>query len=75
MTDFFSLVLNPNVWVMFPHTIMAGFVTGAFFVLGISAYHLLRKSDIDVFRRSFQIGGIFAAISVVLVILNGHSQA
>lgn len=75
MTDFFSVVLNPNVWVMFPHTITAGFATGAFFVLGISAYHLLRKSDVEVFRRSFQIAAIFGAISVVLVILNGHSQA
>src|SRR5690606_35351056 len=39
MTDFFSLVLNPNVWVMFPHTVTAGFTTAAFFVMGISAYH------------------------------------
>src|SRR3990172_6548503 len=54
MTNFVDLVLNPNVWVMFPHTLSAGFATAAFFVMGVSAYHLLRKSHVDIFRRSFQ---------------------
>lgn len=75
MTNFFSLILNPNVWVMFPHTLAAGLTTAAFFVLGISAYHLRRKVDVDAFRRSFQIAAIIGTIAVVMVILNGHSQA
>jgi cytochrome d ubiquinol oxidase subunit I len=75
MENFFSLILNPNVWVMFPHTISAGFTTAAFFVMGISAYHLMRRSNTGLFRRSFQIAAIVGAISVVLVALNGHSQA
>lgn len=75
MSDFFAVVFNPNVWVMFPHTIAAGFVTASFFILGISAYHLVRKQNVQIFRRSFQIGAIFGSISIVLVILNGHSQA
>ena len=74
MTDFFALILNPNVWVQFPHTVFAGFTTGAFFVMGISAYHLLRKRNVDAFRRSFQIASIIGTISIVLVVLNGHSQ-
>ena len=74
MTDFFALILNPNVWVQFPHTVFAGFTTGAFFVMGISAYHLLRKQNVDAFRRSFQIAAIIGTISIVLVVLNGHSQ-
>ena len=53
MTDFFALVLNPNLWVQFPHTLYAGLATGAFFVMGISAYHLIRKNHVDLFRRSF----------------------
>ena len=40
MNDFWALIVNPNVWVQFPHTIFSGFTTGAFFVIGISAYHL-----------------------------------
>jgi cytochrome d ubiquinol oxidase subunit I len=75
MTNFFDLVLNPNVWVMFPHTISAGFATAAFFVMSISAYHLLRKNHVDLFRRSFQIGAVVGTMATILVALNGHSQA
>jgi len=75
MHDFFALLLNPNVGVQFPHTVLAGFTTGAFFVMGISAYHMIRRKDLDLFRRSFQIAAIVGTISIVLVILNGHTQA
>ena len=74
MTDFAALVLNPKVWEMFPHTISAGLVTAAFFVMGISAYHLLRKQYTEVFNHSFRIAAILGSIAIVLVALNGHSQ-
>jgi cytochrome bd ubiquinol oxidase subunit I len=74
MTNFFDLIFNPNVWVMFPHTVSAGLTTGAFFVIGISAYHLLRKNNPEMYKRSFQVAAILGAFAVVLVILNGHSQ-
>ena len=75
MTDFLALLTNPNLWVQFPHTIMAGLATGAFFVLGISAYHLLKKNHIDLFRRSFQIAAIAGSIAIVFIGINGHAQA
>jgi len=75
LTNFAAVVFNPKVWVMFPHTISAGLVTAAFFVLGISAYHLLRKQHLEVFKNSFRIAAIIGAIGVVLVGLNGHTQA
>jgi len=74
MTDFSALLLNPNLGVQFGHTVMAGFTTASFFVMGISAYHLIRKTNIDFFRRSFQIAAIAGVISIFMVILNGHSQ-
>jgi cytochrome d ubiquinol oxidase subunit I len=76
MADFFALITNPNIWGQFPHVVTAGMTTAAFFVLGISAYHLLRKSsDLDLFRRSFQAAVIYGVIGAVLVILIGHTQA
>ncbi|MEN6394400.1 MAG: cytochrome ubiquinol oxidase subunit I [Anaerolineaceae bacterium] len=75
MTDFGALITNPNVWVQFPHTVLAGFTTGAFFVLGISAYHLLHRRDEEVFRSSFKLAAVFGLISVVLLVVNGHAQA
>jgi cytochrome d ubiquinol oxidase subunit I len=75
MSNFFELLLNPNVGVQFPHVVYAGLVTAAFFVLAISAYHLIRKNNVDLFRRSFQIAAIIGMIAITLVILNGHEQA
>jgi cytochrome bd ubiquinol oxidase subunit I len=75
MSNFWQLVANPTVFTQFPHTVLAGFTTAAFFVLGISAYHLLRKQNVDFFRRSFQIASVVGIIAVFLLILVGHSQA
>ncbi len=75
LNDFWALVGNSNVWVQFPHVVFSGFVTAAFFVLGISAYHLLRKKHADVFGRSFRLAALYGAVSIVLVVLVGHSQA
>ncbi|MCL4302569.1 MAG: cytochrome ubiquinol oxidase subunit I [Anaerolineae bacterium] len=75
MTDFFALITNPHVWVQFPHVITSAMATAAFFVLAISAYHLLRGNQLILFRRSFQMGLIYAVIAILLVMLVGHSQA
>lgn len=75
MVDFFALLKNPTLWVAFPHTIFAGLATAAFFVMGISAYHLIRKQHMDVFKRSFQIGAVIGLVAAALVGLTGHTQA
>ena len=76
MQDFGAVVFNPNVWLQFPHVIFSGFTTGAFFVMGISAYHFLRnKTEEDFFKRSFLLASIVGTISIILVVLVGHSQA
>jgi cytochrome d ubiquinol oxidase subunit I len=76
MTDFGALLTNPHVWQQVPHVVLAGVTTAGFFVLGISAYHLFKKSNgQQMWRRSFQIAAIYALIGAVLVGLVGHSQA
>jgi cytochrome bd ubiquinol oxidase subunit I len=76
MTDFFDVILNPNIWTQFPHVISSGFLTAAFFVLGISAYHLVRGSETrEMHQRSFQIAAVIGLLGAVLVIMTGHSQA
>ncbi len=76
MVDFGALLGNPHVWVQFPHVFFSGLATASFFVLGIAAWHLLRRSsDAVAFKRSFRIAIVTAAISSLLVILVGHQQA
>ncbi len=76
MTDFFALLANPNVWVQFPHVLFSGITTAGFFVLGISAWHLLRKTDgyMDVFRTSFRWAAVYGLIGVLVTMFIGHSQ-
>ncbi len=74
MVDFGALVFNPKAWVMFEHTITSGFATAAFFVLGISAYHLIRKKHVEFFSTSFKVASVIGIIAVVLVIIGGHEQ-
>ena len=76
MADFPALVGNPNVWVQFPHVLTAGVTTAAFFVLGISAWHLLRRSEpLELFSRSFRWAVVYGVLGTALVILIGHNQA
>ncbi|NTU83040.1 MAG: cytochrome ubiquinol oxidase subunit I [Chloroflexales bacterium] len=78
LDDFGALLTSGHVWVQWPHTMLAALATAAFFVLGISAYHLRRplsRPGQELFRRSFQIGAIAAVIGTVGVILAGHAQA
>ncbi len=74
LNDFFALITNPKGWLFFGHTIASGLATASFLILGVSAYHIVRKSNVEFFRRSFQIAAIVGLVAAVLVILDGHSQ-
>jgi cytochrome d ubiquinol oxidase subunit I len=74
LVDFSALISNPRAWFLFLHTIAAGLVTAAFFVLGISAYHLARKQNSEHFRKSFLLAGIIAILSTILVGVFGDLQ-
>jgi cytochrome d ubiquinol oxidase subunit I len=68
MTSFAEVFFNPVAQVKFVHTVSAGYVTGAAFVLGISAWYLLRHRHQAFARRSFAIAaafGLAAALSVI----------
>ncbi|MGB9710689.1 MAG: cytochrome ubiquinol oxidase subunit I [Thermodesulfovibrio sp.] len=75
MVDFWAVVTNPYGILKFFHTVMSGWVVAGFFVLGISAYHLLRKNETEFFKKSLKIGATFALISSILVAFVGHFHA
>lgn len=74
LVDFFALATNPKGWLFFWHTISAGVATASFFILGISAYHLVRKQHIDVYKRSFQTATIVGLVASALVFFGGHTN-
>jgi cytochrome d ubiquinol oxidase subunit I len=75
MVDFWAVVLNPYGLLKFAHTVLSGWALSGFFVLGVSAYHLLRKNETDFFKKCFKIGAVFALVSSLLVVVVGHQHA
>lgn len=74
LADFGALLFNPVAQVKFVHTVSAGYVTGAIFVLAISSYYLLKKRDLGFARRSFAIAAAFGLASSFSVILLGDES-
>jgi cytochrome d ubiquinol oxidase subunit I len=67
MVDFMALVTNEYGWLKFFHTLLGGYVVAAFFVMGVSAYHILRKQELAFFKRSFKMAAAFGLAASVLV--------
>lgn len=76
MNDFLAVITNPHVLLQFPHVFTAGMTTAGFFVMGISAWHLLRNKPetFEFFKRSFSRAAAYGTIGVILVVLIGHIQ-
>ena len=74
MTDFGALLANPRAWLLFTHTISSGLVTASFFILGFSAWHLLKKKDEKAFQTSFKLSAIVGFFAVLAVIGTGDAQ-
>lgn len=75
LSDFVAVMLNEQMLVMAQHTIIAAFVTGGLFMLGISAWHILRKNQVDAFSKSAKIALVFTIVSSILVGTTGHKHA
>jgi cytochrome d ubiquinol oxidase subunit I len=75
MNDFFALITNKQLLLEFPHTVLGAFMTGAFLVVGVSAYKMLKRIDYEFFKKSFIIAIIVGMVSSIGVALVGHSQA
>jgi cytochrome d ubiquinol oxidase subunit I len=65
-----DVIFNPVAQSKFVHTVSAGYVTGAVFVLAISAWYLLKGRHIEFAKRSATVAisfGLAAALSVVVL--------
>jgi cytochrome d ubiquinol oxidase subunit I len=74
LTSFSELLFNPVAQVKFVHTVAAGYVTGAVFVLAISSWYLLKGRDLGFARRSFAIASAFGMASILSVIILGDES-
>lgn len=74
LTSFAEVLLNPVAQVKFVHTVSAGYVTGAMFVLAISSWYLLKGRDLAFARRSFAIASAFGLAGALSVIVLGDES-
>ncbi|MFT9850137.1 cytochrome ubiquinol oxidase subunit I [Aneurinibacillus sp. REN35] len=75
MNDIVAVLTNAKLWVAFPHVIFASFATAAFFIMGVSAWNMLRKRDLDFYKRSMNVSLIIGLIAGLSIAFSGHSQA
>jgi len=74
VTSFSALIFNPAAQVKFVHTVAAGYTTASAFVLGISAYYMLKGRDAAFSQRSYTIAAGFGLAAVLSVIVLGDES-
>lgn len=74
LDNFLTVISNPYAWGQYFHTITASWLVGGLFVLGVSAWHLLRRNEEDFFKRSFSIAAPFALACAILLAVVGHGH-
>ncbi len=74
LDNFLTVLTNPYAWGQYFHTISSGWLLAGFFVLGISAWHLLRKNEVDLFKASVKFAAPFTLVLALAVALFGHHQ-
>ena len=74
LVNFFALIGNPKGWIFFWHTISDGVAMAAFLIIAVSAYHIVRKQNLEFFKRSFNIAAVSGLIAGVLIFLGGHTM-
>ncbi|KPH81080.1 cytochrome ubiquinol oxidase subunit I [Bosea vaviloviae] len=70
ITDFAAVLFNPVAQAKFVHTVSAGYVAASLFVLGVSAWYLLKGRHIELAKRSMTVAasfGLAASLSVVVL--------
>lgn len=75
ITDFWAMVFNPSSVERLLHTVVAAWLTGAFLVISVSAYYLLKKRHKTFAVNSLRIALIVAAVSVLLQAVLGDMSA
>ncbi|WP_343315973.1 cytochrome ubiquinol oxidase subunit I [Brucella sp. BE17] len=70
ITDFYEVLMNPVAQAKFVHTVSAGYTTASMFVLGVSAWYLIKGRSTELAKRSMTVAasfGLAASLSVVVL--------
>jgi cytochrome d ubiquinol oxidase subunit I len=73
--SFWEMVFSPSSMHRLLHVLIGAFILGAFFIMSVSAFYLLRRRHEEFAKRSFSGALIFATIASVAALFSGHLQA
>jgi len=75
LTDFFAVITQKFAVLQIIHVLSSAILLAGFLIMGISAYHLLKKQHIDFFSRSFRIGLVCGLVGSLVVAVEGDFHA
>ena len=72
LESFLAVVLNPYAWGLYAHQLATAWMLAAFFVLGVSAWHIRKaNAHADFFKASFRLAAPMALVLALLIALTG----
>ena len=74
VASFYDVLFNPVAQAKFVHTVSAGYVTGAMFVLSVGAFYLLRGRHREIAKRSITVAASFGLASALSVVVLGDES-
>ena len=75
MTSFWDVLFSEVAVNKFLHTVTSSFLLGSLFVIGVSAWFLLRKREVLFAKRSTLIASVFGVIAAIATIATGDTSA
>ena len=75
ITDFWQLVFNPSSMDRLFHTLCGAWQAGAFLVVSVSAWYLLKGRFVNFARASLRLGLIVGLAASLLQLVSGHISA
>lgn len=75
ITDFWAMVFNPSSVERLIHVIGGAWLAGAFLVLSVSAFYLLKKKHLEIAKAGMRIGLMVALLGSVGQLASGHVSA
>src|SRR3990167_6792697 len=75
IVDFWAMVFNPSTFDRVTHTVLGTWQAGAFLVLSVGAFYLLKKRHIEFAKSSIKIALVVAAFSSIMQLVTGHQSA
>jgi cytochrome d ubiquinol oxidase subunit I len=75
ITDFWAMVFNPSSVDRLSHVWIGAFLAGAFLVLSVHAYYLLKDRHVEISRKAIKIALSVAVVASLMQLFTGHRSA